>query len=177
MPTLKFDTVLINGSVGAGKTTTAELLGEEIERLGIPGAVIDVDWLRRSWPAPAGDPFRSALALENMRAVAANFRRAGAGLMIVATVVETRDELDRATAALSASSLLHVRLTASPEAAHSRLAQRHNEDETALRWHIQRHPELVAILDRAGFTDELVIDTTDEPASAVAKEVLARVVR
>lgn len=37
-----FDTVLINGSVGTGKTTTAEMLGEELKQCGIPGAVIDV---------------------------------------------------------------------------------------------------------------------------------------
>ena len=91
MPIAKFDTVLINGSVGTGKSTTAEVLGDEVRRCGIPGAVIDVDWLRRSWPSPAGDPFRTALARENMQAITANFRRAGARLIVVATVVETVD--------------------------------------------------------------------------------------
>lgn len=33
-----FDTVWINGSVGAGKTETADRLGDELERRGIPGA-------------------------------------------------------------------------------------------------------------------------------------------
>ncbi|WP_127822674.1 ATP-binding protein [Acidipropionibacterium jensenii] len=52
MPIATYDTVLINGSVGTGKTTTAEALGDEVKQRGIPGAVIDVDWLRRSWPSP-----------------------------------------------------------------------------------------------------------------------------
>ncbi len=101
MPIAKFDTLLINGSVGTGKTTAAEALGDEVEQLGIPGALIDVDWLRRSWPVAPDDPFRTALALENLRAVAGNFRRAGARLLIAATVIETRDELEHVAAALT----------------------------------------------------------------------------
>ncbi|OMH32572.1 AAA family ATPase [Tersicoccus sp. Bi-70] len=173
MPNAKFDTVLINGSVGTGKTTTAEVLGDEVMQRGIPGAVIDVDWLRRSWPSPPSDPFRTALALENMQAIAANFRRAGARLLVVATVVETIDELERTAAALAVRRMLHVRLTASPDAVLSRLTRRHNDDEAALRWHAQRHPELADILDRAGFTNDLRVDTTDKSVANVALEILA----
>ncbi|MEQ6899407.1 AAA family ATPase [Microbacterium sp. KR10-403] len=171
-----FDTVLINGSVGTGKTTTAEMLGGMVRQRGIPGAVIDVDWLRRSWPSPAGDPFQSTLAMENMQAITANFRRAGARLIVVAHVVESEDELERAAAALAARSMLHVRLTASPDAVLSRLTRRHDDDETALRWHAQRHPELADILDRAGFINDLRIDTTDKPVANVAQEILTTIV-
>lgn len=170
-----FDTVLINGSVGTGKTTTAEMLGDMVRQRGIPGAVIDVDWLRRSWPSPADDPFRTALAMKNMQAITANFRHAGARLIVVANVVETKDELERAAAALAARSMLHVRLTASPDTVLSRLTRRH-DDETALRWHAQRHPELADILDRAGFINDLRIDTTDKPVANVAQEILAAIV-
>lgn len=171
-----FDTVLINGSVGTGKTTTAEVLGDMVRRRGIPGAVIDVDWLRRSWPSPAGDPFRAALAIENMQAITANFRRAGARLIVVANVAETIDELERTAVALAARSMLHVRLAASPDAVLSRLTRRHDDDETALRWHAQRHPELADILDRAGFINDLRIDTTDKPVKNVAREILTAIV-
>jgi len=58
----------------------------------------------------------------------------------------------------------------------SRLTNRHHDDETALHWHVQRHPVLADILDRAGFADEQVIDTTDKSAAAVAKDILANVV-
>lgn len=176
MPITTFDTVLINGSVGTGKTTTAEMLGEEVRQCGTPGAVIDVDWLRRSWPSPAGDPFRTALALTNMQAIAGNFRRAGARLLVVASVVETVDELERTAAALDTRRMLHVRLTASPDAVLSRLTRRHQDDEAALHWHAQRHPELADILDRAGFTDDLRIDTTNKPVANVAHEILAAIV-
>ncbi len=80
-------------------------------------------------------------------AITANFRRAGARLMVVATVVETVDELERTASALVARRMLHVRLTASPDAVLSRLLRRHNDDDAALRWHAQRRPELAGILN------------------------------
>jgi len=176
MSIAQFDTVLINGSVGTGKTTTAERLGGELERFGIPGAVIDADWLRRSWPAPASDPFRTTVALENMQAITANFRRAGARVVVVATVVETLEELRRTNAALASRRLLHVRLTATSDAVLPRLTRRHDDDEAALYWHTQRHPELARTLDRAGFTDELLIDTTHKRTPEVVQEILQTVV-
>lgn len=177
MPELRFDTVLINGSVGTGKTTTAERLGDELERRGIPGAVIDVDWLRRAWPASADDPFQSTLALENLQSIASNFRRAGARVLVAATVVETLDELQRNATALGSTHLLHVRLTAASGAVRSRLTRRHDDDEAGLLWHVQRHPVLARILDRAGFTDELLIDTTDKDADQVVQDIIATLVR
>ncbi|MCQ9367602.1 AAA family ATPase [Kocuria carniphila] len=176
MLNVTFDTVLINGSVGTGKTTTAERLGGELERCGIPGAVIDVDWLRRSWPAPPGDPFGTALALENMQAIASNFRRAGARVIVAATVVESLEELSRASGALASRRLLHVRLTTTPDAAISRLTRRHADDKVILHWHLQRHAGLAGILDRAGFTDELRIDTTEKQAIEVGREILTTIV-
>jgi adenylylsulfate kinase len=97
-------------------------------------------------------------------------------VLVVATVVETVDDLRRSTAALASRRLLHVRLTATPEAVLSRLTKRHGDDEAALHWHIQRHPELAGILDRAGFTEELRIDTTHKQATEVVQEILTTVV-
>ena len=176
MPLASYDTVLLNGSVGTGKTTTAERLGDEMKRCGIPGAVIDVDGLRHSWPTTADDPFQTALALTNLQAVASNFRRAGARVLVVATVAETHDELARTATALTSNRMLHLRLTATPEVVLSRLRKRHENDDDALRWHAHRHPELEHVLDRAGFTDALRIDTTDKTAKQVAGEILAHLV-
>ncbi|GAA1599797.1 ATP-binding protein [Kribbella karoonensis] len=171
-----YDTVLINGSVGTGKTTTAEALGAELERRDIPGATIDVDWLRRAWPAPSDDPFQTTLALDNLQTIAANFRRAGAQVLIVAAVIETPDELRRTAIALGSNQLLHVRLTAASDTVLSRLTVRHSDDAAALEWHAQRHPELARILDQAGFTNDLRIDTTHKPANEAAQQILTRLV-
>ncbi len=169
-----FDTVWINGSVGAGKTTAADRLGDELERRGVPGAVIDVDWLRRSWPAPADDPFGTELALANARAVAANFRACGALVVVAAGVVETADEAARGADALGATRMLLVRLTVDAEVAGLRLRRRHDQDESELQWHLRRHPQLARMLERAGFGDELLIDTTALTADDVARTIADR---
>ena len=176
MSIARFDTVLINGSVGTGKTSAAEAVGEALQRCGVSGAVIDVDWLSRFWPAPEDDPFRTALALENLQAITANFRRAGAAVVVVATVMETPDQLQRTTVALGSPRPLHVRLTLDPDVARSRLAGRHGDDEAALSWHTRRHPELAGVLERAGFTDDMRIDTTHKRPREVAREILSAII-
>ena len=175
MPITAIDTVLINGSVGTGKTTTAERLGTELNRSGVPGAVIDVDWLRRSWPSPADDPFQTALALENTRSITSNFRLAGARVIVAAAVVETVEELHRYASAMAARNLLHVRLTATSSAVIPRLTGRHGDDDDALQWHARRHPELARILDHAGFADDLRIDTTNRSPAEVVRQILTAV--
>ncbi|AYG04881.1 adenylyl-sulfate kinase [Gryllotalpicola protaetiae] len=174
MRPLEFDAVWINGSVGTGKTTTAEAVGAELERLGVPGAVIDVDWLRRAWPAPAGDRFNEALARANIRAIAANFREHGARVIVSAGVIEAAAELGLVSDALAARRMLHVLLTLDPVVAAARLQARHGED-AGLEWHLRRHPELAGILDRAGFKDEVVVDTTRLSPDAAARAIVARV--
>ncbi|WP_454295751.1 AAA family ATPase [Salana multivorans] len=170
MPAPLFDTVWINGSVGTGKTTTAERLGDELRRRGVPGAMIDVDALRRAWPAPEADPFCSEVALANVRSVAANFRDRGAQVIVVAGVLESPEELMLAAEAVGSPRALQVRLTVDPETALSRLRERH-ADDAELDWHERRHPELASVLDRAGFEDELVIDTTELTADDVAHRI------
>nr|WP_220093533.1 zeta toxin family protein [Flexivirga caeni] len=45
-------TLLITGTVGAGKTTTAYAVGDLLRARELPHAVIDLDELHRLWPAP-----------------------------------------------------------------------------------------------------------------------------
>ena len=97
-------------------------------------------------------------------------------MVVVATVVESLDELRLSTAALASRRLLHVRLTATSDAVIARLTRRHAEDQAALDWHTKRHPELARTLDRAGFTDELRIDTTEKQATEVVQEILATII-
>ena len=87
--------LLINGTVGAGKISVAEMVGDLLTEAGVPNAVIDLDWLRRSWPSPEGDRFNVAVALRNLRSVARNYRDAGAVRIVLAGVIETRVDRDR----------------------------------------------------------------------------------
>ena len=47
---MDLESVFLNGTVGAGKTTTGEALHWLLAADGISNAVIDLDELRRSWP-------------------------------------------------------------------------------------------------------------------------------
>ncbi|MER5807868.1 hypothetical protein ABT143_06685 [Streptomyces sp. NPDC002033] len=62
---------------GAGKTSTADLLGDLPADAGAPHAVIYLDRLCQAWPPPADDPFQLGLFLANLRPVTANYRAAG----------------------------------------------------------------------------------------------------
>ena len=168
---LAFDAVWINGSVGTGKTTTAEKLGDELNARGVPGAVIDVDQLRNAWPTPADDRFNERLALENLTAVVANFRRSGAHVVVAAGVIEDPAAVAVHARALAANRLLLVRLTSDPGIATARLHARHMGDRDGLDWHLERHPQLATILDAAGFADEMLIDTSHVSAAQVASRI------
>ncbi|MDQ3476975.1 MAG: hypothetical protein M3492_11755 [Actinomycetota bacterium] len=66
------------GTVGAGKSVVAVVIADLLSDAGIPNAVIDLDWLRRSWPKPVRDRFNSAMELRNLKPVARNYLEAGA---------------------------------------------------------------------------------------------------
>ncbi|MFG1603530.1 adenylyl-sulfate kinase [Actinoplanes sp. NPDC049265] len=144
--------LLISGTVGAGKTTVADALGDLLRADGVPGAVLDVDWLRRAWPAPPGDRFNHHLTLRNLRAVAANL----SGRIVLAGVIESRADRDDYQAALDAP-LTVGRLRVDLTTVRERLRRRHADDDEGLRWHLRRCGELDAILAAAAVED-FVID-------------------
>jgi hypothetical protein len=88
-PSISCSALQLSGTVGAGKTSVAEMVGDLLTEAGGPNAVIDLDWLRRSWPSPAGDRFNVAMALRNLRSVARNYRESGAVRIVLAGVNAT----------------------------------------------------------------------------------------
>lgn len=164
--------LLVIGSVGVGKTTAVDAIGEELAARGVPGAALDLDWLRRAWPAPPGDPFHSRLELANLRAVAANLREAGARVLLAAGVIEEHRDRDLYEDAFGCP-LTVVRLIAPRELVRARLHRRHELDPEGLAWHLDRFDELTAILDAAAVED-VAVPIAEEPR-ATARAVLAAV--
>jgi hypothetical protein len=162
--------LLLTGTVGVGKTTTAAAVGQVLAARGVPHAVIDLDELRRAWPAPTGDPFQQKLELENLRAVAATYRRRGARRLVLAGVLERAADRARYQDAVGAA-LTVCRLRVALPTVRARLERRHGDDDEARRWHLHRSGELEAVLAEAGVEDHLVdVDGMDAPA--VARAVL-----
>lgn len=162
--------LMLIGAVGVGKTSTADALGDELEERGVPGAVIDLDAIRRGWPAPPGDRFNNAIELANLRDVTQNYREAGAEVLVAAGVIEERAARSRYEEAMGAP-LTVVRLVAPRELVRSRLRHRHELDPEALTWHLDRFDELTRILDAAAVEDMAI--QVAEDTRATARAVLA----
>ncbi len=164
--------LLLTGTVGAGKTATAYAVGELLQQLGTPHAVIDLDELRRSWPAPPEDPFNGALGLANFRAVSQNYRSSGAMRIVAAGVVEGPGAREGYTDAVGVPVTI-CRLRVGLDRVHRRLIARH-EPGPALDWHLHRSSQLDGILDREGAAD-LTIDVDDDSVEHVAQRVLSEI--
>ena len=166
---MTLDTVLLNGTVGVGKTTTAYAVGKLLARKKVPHAVIDLDEPRRMWPSPPGDRFHRALSMRNLTALAAGYQEAGAERLVLAGVVETHRDVSAIQEAVGGP-LAVVRLVASGDITDDRLRGRHVRDEEGLSWSLKRRGELHAILDSAGLDDHVVPSDGRLPAT-LAEEV------
>ena len=162
--------LFLNGTVGAGKTTTADGIGAILRRHDRSHAIIDLDWLRNAWPSPADDPFHTELELANLAAVTRNFVRAGAERLILAGVIESAADRRRYEEAL-AMPLTVCRLILPLSTLRSRIIARHPPGAER-DWHLARTGELHAILDAAQ-VDDVTVTIDDEPPEAVAALVLS----
>ncbi|NAZ80991.1 hypothetical protein GTR02_04075 [Kineococcus sp. R8] len=166
--------LLITGTVGAGKTTTAGAVGALLREDGVPHAVVDLDALCHAWPSPDGDPFHLRLQLANLRAVASNHRAAGAVRLVLAGVLEDPDVRRRYAEAVGVG-LAVCRLRPDLAVVRARLQGRHREDPAGLDWHLRRSGELDRILEDAGVGDVVVAvrahQTPDDVARAVTRAV------
>lgn len=165
--------LLLTGTVGAGKSTTARHVGELLAERGVPHAVVDLDELRRSWPAPPGDPFQQDLELENLRAVAAVYRRRGAVRLVLAGVLEDREARARYAEAVG-TPLVVCRLRLDVPAVRDRLDARHAGYPSVLAWHRHRAGELHDVLEAARVEDH-VVDVAGQTPAEVAAAVLRAV--
>ncbi|MBA3529335.1 MAG: hypothetical protein H0T91_08530 [Propionibacteriaceae bacterium] len=164
--------LLINGTVGVGKTSVADAIGSQLRESRLPGSVIDLDWLGNAWPTPEDDPFNLSLTLQNVAAGAANAITFGARHLILAGVVENHDQRAQYAAAVGMPLKL-CRLRADLDTVRDRLRLRHPEDPKALAWHLHRCGELNAILDQAR-VDDFIVDTTDRTIEQTAVDVIGR---
>jgi hypothetical protein len=153
---MDLESVFLNGTVGAGKTTTGETLHRLLADDGIGSAMIDLDQLRRSWPVPPTDRFHHELELRNLQSVAGNYRDVGARRFILAGVLEDRTEVDRYRAALGGGKLTLIRLELPIEDVQERLRSRHEPDSAELSWYLHRSGELHGILAQARLEQHIV---------------------
>lgn len=161
--------LVVNGTVGSGKTTVVDEIAGVLRRADVPHAAVDRDWLCTSWPHPPGDRFNEATFLRNLRLVWSTAAASGARHLVVAGVLESHRDRDRYEAALPGARLTVCRLRAPLDERRRRIARR--EFGPSLEWHLHRTGELEAILDAAG-VDDVEVENMGDP-TAVAHAVLA----
>lgn len=163
--------LLLTGTVGAGKSATADRIGSCLRAELVPHAVIDLDEIRRYWPTPPDDAFGFEIELRNLKSLVNNYRAAGAVRFVLAGVCESCGDRDRYQTALG-SPLVVCRLRAPIAVLENRLRKRHVGDPAAFDWHLRRARELEAILDAADVAD-VEVDTNLRMVEDVAIETLA----
>lgn len=168
----ELESIFLNGTVGAGKTTTAEILHDQLTDEGVSSAMIDLDQIRRCWPAPATDPFNHELELRNLHSLAENYRQVGVQRIILAGVLEDPAEEERYRIAVGGGKLTVIRLEPPLETVHERLRNRHESDSEELSWHLERSVELQNILTHARLDAHVVAIGRKNPQE-VARAVRA----
>jgi adenylylsulfate kinase len=165
------EAVIVTGPVGVGKTTMVERLGDHLTERGLAHSLIDMDWLRSTWPRPTHDPYNTALGYRNLIDVARNALAQGSSRFVIADVVETPSQRLRYEAAIPGALVTIVRLTATIEEIRRRIAHRAGGDPDP--WETDRAAELIRIMSINDVGD-LVIDTTGLTPRQVASDILAR---
>lgn len=165
------DAVVITGTIGAGKTTLAEAISEELHERGMRHALIDLDWLGQVYPTPEGhDPYAYDLALQNLKEVWPKFQAVGAERAVVAGTLLNQDHRDRLSRALSLPMCV-VLLEAPLEELEDRIRNRNHG--RLLEDFLARTPQVAAEIRAAGIHD-FKINNHDKSPQEVAREVLRR---
>jgi chloramphenicol 3-O-phosphotransferase len=117
------------GPPGAGKSVVGWALYDGLARSGARAGFVDIDQLGMCLPAPPDDPERFRLKERNVSAVAANFREAGCGALVVAGDLGLSTAISSRT--VRGDSLTVCRLRASPDELRRRLTARGAPDLAA----------------------------------------------
>lgn len=166
-------TILITGPVGSGKTTVAIEASAQLEAAGIAHALVDTDELGRIFPAPPGDPHKTALTQRNLAAVWENLRAAGAPRLILTLVAASlKRELLWVRAAVPGAQITVVRLRTSESTLLERARRR--EVGSGEVYHARRSVEQArAMASEADGEGTIVVETTGRQVVDIAGEVLA----
>ncbi len=167
--------LVVNGTMGAGKTTTAAAIHDLLGERGARSVFVDADYLCQANPSGPEDPHHQSVLFASLAALSPVWRARGYGLVVLARVVEDGDDRARYAAALSTAdaglaSVSVVRVTASAATRAARLTVREPEGywrELALA----RTAELEGILDALRL-DDAVLSTEDSDRLEVAAQAL-----
>jgi adenylylsulfate kinase len=158
--------VLLTGVYGSGKSSVAEEIAYVLEQRDEPHALLDLDYL--GWAGTGTDDRAGefGMMLQNLSAVAANYRRAGVQFYVLAYFVRSSSEVQGVRKALGLP-LRVVRLTVPLSGIELRLAG----DVTSGRRHDLREAAAsIAAAEGTGVEDLAI--SNGRPIRLVAREVM-----
>jgi len=158
--------VLLTGVYGSGKSSVAQEIAYLLEQRGEAYALLDLDYL--SWGGTGTDD-RAAevgLMLQNLAAVAANYRRAGIGLFVLAYFVRSAGEVRGVREAVGLPVRV-VRLTVPLPVIERRLA---GDVTSGRRDDLRQAASQIAAWEGTGVEDVAI--SNDGSVGAVAREVM-----
>jgi hypothetical protein len=158
--------VLLTGVYGSGKSSVTEEIAYLLEQRGKPYALLDLDYV--SWAGTGTDDRASefGLMVQNLAVVAANYRRAGIRLFVLAYFVRSPGEVQEVRAALGLP-LRVARLTVRLPAIEQRLASDVTSDR---RDDARAAAASIAAGEGTGVED--VVISNDRPIGVVARDVM-----
>lgn len=160
--------LVVNGTVGAGKTTTADRIGHLLDGAGTANVVLDVDALTDAKPVPDDDPFHQRLAFEALARLAPLYRERGVRHVVLPRVVEEAADREEYERAFDGADVRIVRLRVPEPERLARIRARQRRD---VAWELARTVELEQILASRAL-DDAVVDGTGDP-DEVAERVVA----
>ena len=158
--------VLLTGVYGSGKSSVAKEIAYLLEQRGEPYAMLDLDYLSWAGDATSDRASEFGLMLENLAAVAANYRRAGIRLFVLAYFVRSPGEVRGVREALGLP-LRVARLTVRLPEIERRLA---GDVTSGRRDDLRAAAASIAAAEGAGVED--VVIGNDRPIGAVARDVV-----
>lgn len=164
-------TILVTGTLGAGKTATIMEIAEILTQSRVPHAAIDLDNLSECWPRPEGDVYNEQVMFKNLACVWANYKGAGANHLALAGVLEDRVQLARYREAVPGAEIVVCQVLADPETIVQRLTDR--ESGIAGDRHLSRSAELAERMTGMPLAD-FVVGNEGRSIREVALEVLDR---
>jgi hypothetical protein len=150
-----------------GKTSVGFELFDQLSRVGIASAYVDLDQIGLCYPTPGDDPNHHRLKSRNLGEVWSGFRAAGARCLVISGLVDNVEEVRRHRDMLDGADLTVCRLRVGADELRARIATRGS------LLHLTDAAVANAVeLDRTAFAD-MVLDT----ANLAIAEVAARVRR
>jgi adenylylsulfate kinase len=158
--------VLLTGVYGSGKSSVAAEIAYLLEQRGEPYALLDLDYLSWAGTGTGGRAEEFGLLLQNLAAVAANYRGAGIRLFVLAYFVRSPGEMAGVREALGMP-LRVARLVVPLRDIERRLA---GDVTSGRRDDLREAAASIAAAEGAGVEDVTI--SNDRPVGDVARDVM-----